>query len=226
MTRLAGAFGMWAPDLPGFGRTGMVRTPQALHDYADAMETWARHRDLGRAVVIGHSFGGMVAIDWAARHPARVAALGLLAPVAVPHGFRVPPAFARPLSGRLLLTLVSLPYIRERFFRHVVDDVVAVPAEERLGYAWSMRRCRALIGLRDFYAFPDLRGTLAAVRCPVRLGWGLRDRVLPVADADVLEDAMPGLQVVRWPCGHSVSTERPDDGDRFIREVAMAAPAS
>ncbi len=223
MARLAGAFAMWAPDLPGFGRTSLVRTPQQLYDYADAMEAWARHRDLGPAVLVGHSFGGMVAIDWAARYPDRVAALGILAPVAVPHGYRVPPAFARPGISRLLLTLVSLPYIRERFFRYVVSDVMAVPADERAAYAWSMRRCRALIGLHDFYAFPDLRSTLAAIRCPARLGWGLHDQVLPVADADVLEDAMPDLQVVRWPCGHSVLAERPDDGDSFIRQVALAA---
>lgn len=223
LTRLAGAFALWAPDLPGFGRSGLIRMPQLLPDYADTLEAWAEQRGLRRVVLVGHSFGGMVAIDWAARHPGRVAALGLLAPVAVPHAFRVPPSFARPMTGRLLLLLVSLPYIRERFFRYVVDDVAAVPLEERRGYARSMRRCRALLGLRDFYTFPDMRATLGAVRCPVRLGWGLRDRVLPVADADVVEDAVPGLRAVRWPCGHSVMAERPADGDRFIRDVVLAA---
>jgi pimeloyl-ACP methyl ester carboxylesterase len=218
-----GRHALLAPDLPGFGRSSLIRRPQRLPDYADALEAWAEAGALGRVAVVGHSFGGMVALDWAARYPGRVASLGLLAPAAVPHGFRVPASFAHPLLGRLLLALVSLPPVGAWFFRFVVDDLRAVPAADRRDYAWGIRRCRALVGLRDFYTFDDLAAVLRALRCPVRLGWGLHDRVLPPSDADVLERGKPDVTTVRWPCGHSVMAERPADSDRFVLDVAAAA---
>jgi pimeloyl-ACP methyl ester carboxylesterase len=166
LSRLAARrLALWAPDLPGFGRSGLVRRPQRLVDYADALDAWAEARGLDRIALVGHSFGGMVALDWAARHPRRVASLGLLAPAVVPHGFRVPPPFARPMLGRLLLAVVSLPPIGLRFFRYVVDDVSAIPAADRASYAWGIRRCRALLGLGNFYEFADLPA-VKAVRWP------------------------------------------------------------
>jgi len=224
LERLAGGGDLLlAPDLPGFGFSGLVRMPQRLEDYADALEAWAVSLGLPPAVLVGHSFGGMVATDWAARYPQRAAALGLLAPAIVPHGFGVPRPFGHPTLGRALLGLVSLPPVGRRFFRFVVDDVNSISREDAASWTWSVRRCRALLGLRDFYTLGDLGAVLGELRCPVRMGWGMRDQVLPVADADVIHAALPRMELVRWPCGHSVMAERPADSDRFIREVADLA---
>lgn len=66
------------PDRRGSGRSGMAvpaPLPLARH-VADALEVLDRS-GIERAVVVGHSFGGVVALELGARHPDRVA--GLLA---------------------------------------------------------------------------------------------------------------------------------------------------
>lgn len=79
MARLAGLFPAAShliPDLPGFGAEPMLAEGAGTQDYAD----WLAAR-LGEspAVIVGHSFGGRVAIRLAVRHPARVRALVLIA---------------------------------------------------------------------------------------------------------------------------------------------------
>lgn len=219
--RLRGERALWAPDLPGCGRSELLRRPQRAEDYADVLERWADAEGLGRITLVGHSFGGMVAVDWAARRPERIAALGLLAPAGVFHpGYVVPRAIANPLLGALLLRLLGWPPVGRRAFRYVVDRLDAVPPREQADFAWAVRHCRMLFGLRTFYAFDDLGARLRAVRCPTWIGWGQADRIVPPADAEVFRAGITGARLTWWPCGHSAVVERPGDVTAFVRTVA------
>src|SRR5664279_5109388 len=70
-------FGVLAPDLPGHGRSSgaplstiaeMADWTAALLDAAGAANAW----------LVGHSMGSLIALETAARHPAKVSALGLI----------------------------------------------------------------------------------------------------------------------------------------------------
>ena len=77
--RLAERHPVLACDMPGFGRsTASEIWPTAR--IAVAMERFMRLRGLGRAVLLGHSYGCHVAASVAAAHPERVSALILLSP--------------------------------------------------------------------------------------------------------------------------------------------------
>src|SRR5712691_864364 len=71
-------FGVLAPDLPGHGRSGgePLESIGAMADFTAALITAAGARNAG---IIGHSMGSLVALETAARHPHKVAALGLIA---------------------------------------------------------------------------------------------------------------------------------------------------
>ena len=63
-------------DMPGYGNS----QPLALLDFpllADALAQLLDAAGLARAVIVGHSLGGMIAMEFAARHPQRVTALVL-----------------------------------------------------------------------------------------------------------------------------------------------------
>ena len=79
MARLSGHLAMRAPDLPGHGATthdpAVPTQDEALADALRLLEGQAP------AHVIGHSFGGTVALRLAAEHPGRVASLTLFEPV-------------------------------------------------------------------------------------------------------------------------------------------------
>ena len=83
--RLAGHYRVVAVDRPGSGYS--VRTPGAsatLGAQADVLAALIDHLQLDRPVVVGHSMGGAVALALAQRHPERVAALALVAPLTHP----------------------------------------------------------------------------------------------------------------------------------------------
>ncbi|WP_211238238.1 alpha/beta fold hydrolase, partial [Deinococcus pimensis] len=82
---LAPHFRVWSYDPPSHGRSGDA-PPGGLRisRLTDHLAAWMREVGLTDAVVLGHSLGGEVAIDLAARSGELVSRLVLLAPTGVP----------------------------------------------------------------------------------------------------------------------------------------------
>ena len=74
---LAKAFDLVAYDQRGLGRTDKPDVPYAMADYADDAAALLDHLGWDAALVLGVSFGGMVAQELALRHPTRVTRLVL-----------------------------------------------------------------------------------------------------------------------------------------------------
>lgn len=134
-----------AVDYPGYGRSGGVPSEESLLAAAEAALDWAEAEHPGRPVVAcGWSLGAAVAVQLAARHPERIAALALLAPwtrlsdVAVDH-FPLPFLHGR-LAGHFdSLTVaprLSLPVLVVHGAR---DAIIAVEQGERLAGALGGR---------------------------------------------------------------------------------------
>src|SRR3977135_3156269 len=70
-------YGVLAPDLPGHGRSSGAALPSiaALADWTAALLDTA---GAARARLVGHSMGSLIALETAARHPAKVSALSLI----------------------------------------------------------------------------------------------------------------------------------------------------
>lgn len=68
-------------DAPGYGVSTPVE-PASPHaaDYADALRGWLDALGIERCVLVGHSLGAIIAGNFAAAHPPRVAGLALLSP--------------------------------------------------------------------------------------------------------------------------------------------------
>ncbi len=81
---LAERYRVTAFDRPGHGRSGRRRLEASIWKQAEALHEGAGRLGLARPVVVGHSFGGSVALAWALRHPEAIAGLVLLAPLAFP----------------------------------------------------------------------------------------------------------------------------------------------
>lgn len=70
--RLAPDYRVYAPDLPGFGRSGKPRAVLDVAGLADALAAWMGAAGLERAALLGNSFGCQIIVECAARHPERV----------------------------------------------------------------------------------------------------------------------------------------------------------
>jgi haloalkane dehalogenase len=67
-----------APDLVGMGQSGKPDIGYSFADHARYLEGWFDVLGLRDVVLVGHDWGGALAMDWAARHPDRVRGLVLM----------------------------------------------------------------------------------------------------------------------------------------------------
>ncbi|AKU93563.1 haloalkane dehalogenase [Labilithrix luteola] len=61
-----------APDLIGMGDSGKPEIGYRFEDHARYLDAWFAALDLREVVLVGYDWGGILALDWARRHPDRV----------------------------------------------------------------------------------------------------------------------------------------------------------
>lgn len=67
-----------APDLIGMGQSGKPDIAYCFADHAAYLDAWFDKLALDQLILIGHDWGGALAIDWATRHPERVRGIVLM----------------------------------------------------------------------------------------------------------------------------------------------------
>jgi haloalkane dehalogenase len=70
--QLSGRARCLAPDLIGMGSSGKPDIAYRYADHARYLDAWFAALDLHDVVLVGYDWGGVLALDWAARHPDRV----------------------------------------------------------------------------------------------------------------------------------------------------------
>ena len=228
---LAAHGAVWAPDLPGFGASLGVEPVGGSDALAEVLVEVLDAVGVERAVVMGVSMGGDVAMNLAIAHPDRVAALVLVAPggLVARFGGRFTQAAAwaaAQLPDRILLPLGNLA---NRFVRTalkaVVRDVGTLPAPAvdefaRLardprgakGYARYNQASLGRTGMRN-----DLSGRVHAITVPTLFFHASGDPLVPIAGSRAAASAMPDARLVEVPdTGHWAQLEA---HDRFLAEV-------
>jgi pimeloyl-ACP methyl ester carboxylesterase len=76
----AGARSVTALDLRGCGKSDCPESGYEIRDFADDVAGLCAHLEIAKPVIIGHSLGGMVAVEMAARYPSLPRALVLVDP--------------------------------------------------------------------------------------------------------------------------------------------------
>lgn len=216
-----------AMDLPGWGESDGLARVRSVSGLADAVAEAVRGLGYDAWHVVGHSLGGFLALDLAARHPGSTASVTLVSPsgpavvdaIRRPvHGGLAVPGFAgmllimRALAalgplGRRLVRAVDrwggMPPLTAPLFRSAVHpSVVAAFADEV--------RPAAFATAARFAAAYDL-STWSRVSCPVSWVRGERDVFAGRPDTAALRSLIADLSEVRLPdAGHFAHIERPD----------------
>jgi haloalkane dehalogenase len=73
-----------APDLIGMGRSGKPDVPYGFADHACYLDAWFDALGLDGVVLVGIDWGGALAFDWAARHPARTSGVAFMETIVRP----------------------------------------------------------------------------------------------------------------------------------------------
>jgi pimeloyl-ACP methyl ester carboxylesterase len=220
-------------DRPGFGHSD--RPHGRLWTAAEQAELLHRAlRQLGveRPVVVGHSWGAIVALAMATRHPADVAGLVLLSGYYFwtlrPDVLLVAPG-ATPVLGDILRYTVSpllgrlfMPLLKRGMF-----SPLPVPARFRAAYSDAMAlrpsqiRASSMDGALMIPGALDLRGRYPGLAMPVVIMAGQDDKVVFKRGAEKLRAKIPGsvLRIVEG-VGHMLHYAVPRQVVAAIRQVA------
>lgn len=167
-----------AVHLPGFGATAPPPQVWGSPEYAEHVA--AAVAGSGPFVVVGHSFGGRVAVRLAVAHPELVSSLVL---TGVPLVRATPPP--RP---RLTLRVAKRLHAAHLVPSSVVDRLRRSGGSEDYRAAEGVMR-----GVLVRAVTEDYHEDLARVRVPVHMVWGADDAAAPLVGArlaaDVLTDA-------------------------------------
>lgn len=166
-----------ALDLPGFGASPDPPEPWGSARYAE--EVAQVLPDMATpVVVVGHSFGGLVAVQLAAANPERVKALVL---VGVPRLTPTTSARRPPTAYRLTRTLRRL---------HLVSEARLEAARMKYGSADYRNAQGVMRQVLVTSLGESLYSQLAQLKCPVHLVWGDDDTAAPIAGAEAARDRL------------------------------------
>jgi pimeloyl-ACP methyl ester carboxylesterase len=212
---------VYAPDLPGFGRSERPGTADySIPMQVDAVRAFMQALGLGRARVAGISMGGWIVSRLAGEHPAMVERLVVVAAAGMrPERTEIPVEVLLPRDEdgvRRLVAAVRNHAPAPPSF--VARDILAHRLEEE----WIIRRALTSMGAgRDW-----LDGTLSRADMPVLIVWGHEDRLIPVRHAPRLQAEFPRATLeVLDGCGHVPMADCPQAFDRVVIPFLTASDA-
>ncbi|TPI38080.1 acetoin dehydrogenase dihydrolipoyllysine-residue acetyltransferase subunit [Mesorhizobium sp. B3-1-9] len=209
---------MLAVDLPGHGRSPTT-VPADLDAICAMVEQRMAAEGIDEATFIAHSFGAAVAARLASRGFVRINALLLISPAGlgpeIRHQFIKGFVAARQPSSILpwLHELVFDPgLISEAFVRSVVDQR---KDDELSGALAGLAERYFCDGTQTFSIRPDLE----RLRIPVRIIFGMQDRIIPFAHCHSLPGRV-GLHAFQQ-CGHMPYLEQPELTLSIVNEMLV-----
>jgi len=236
---------VFAPDLPGYGRTDKPRARYTVPYFARFVSRYMEDRGLRSAALVGASLGGRVALEVALEQPRRVRKLVLVNTL----------GFGRPKvqMAQMAYSLVTVPRVGEaamRFARNALGWVSPNVIRRVVGrFAGSTSDLEEtlddayLADLRDMYAengfqsaylstirslvraqallggHHDVTRRLGELKIPVELIWGADDPLFPLAHAERAQAMIKGsrLAVIKG-AGHTPQAERPQEFNRVLHD--------
>lgn len=224
MPALSEDFNVLAPDLIGHGESAKPMGDYSLGAFASGLRDLLAVLGIGKVNVVGHSFGGGVAMQLAYQHPELVDRLILIGSGGL----------GREVSWLLrVLTLPATEYVMPFIFPHFIrepGDALNRAVDERgwglphVGEMWRaysslcqaenrkafVRTLRAVIEPGGQTVNATDRLYLAAAM-PTLIVWGDRDEMIPIAHGEAAHEAIAHSRFeVFEGCGHFPHVEEPE----------------
>jgi pimeloyl-ACP methyl ester carboxylesterase len=223
-------FTVYAPDMPGFGRSDKPAALYGLPFYTDFVRKFLDALKIGQCAIAGMSMGGEVAAAFAAKYPDRVSRLVIVdakgfSPLM--KGLRTLPVLGSPLY---LFMFNSRDMLRRHiegmlYDKGILNEGLVNREWARLkdpSYRSALSRNAKYLSTAD-PGFPDM---LKAIKARTLIIWGKEDALVPLEDAYKFKDRIPRSEVlVLERCGHVPAIEKNEELNRalltFLAEIDL-----
>ena len=209
-------------DIRGHGKSSKPECCYTRLDFAYDIKLLLDALSIGRADVIGHSLGSIIAQTFAEYWPERTDRIVLVSSTGGrPPGSTAPPQFdfaaeirklkdpIDPDSPFMIAWWDSPTPVNPDFIRRQRQDSAAIPLK-----IWLAVLDEALPGATTY---TDLQSTLPRLKAPTLLIWGSKDPLMEEPVRKTLRDALPGAQVKIFEgLGHNPFWEDPAAVARVI----------
>ncbi len=230
-----------APDVKGIGRTRAADEDYDPQTLGDEISQLIRNLHVRKALLVGHDWGGAVALATAFRHPGRVSGVVMAAApyrhldlrhawhIALANLPVVPELAFRALPRPLVATALRLQTrTRGAVDQAAIDAATTAVTADPAGWLqyyrtlsrgaigeWLVRRARRSVALLRDPERPN------ALRVPATVVWGERDPVFPLRlGRGVARDLGVDLEVLPG-AGHHLQLEAPTHLARSIHRFAL-----
>jgi pimeloyl-ACP methyl ester carboxylesterase len=227
-------------ERPGSGHSTQAADTQAsIREQAHTLADFIAALGLETPLVMGHSFGGAVALSLALDYPQAVGGLALVAPLTRPE-IRIPKIF-KPLAirssllRRLFAHTLAVP-LSMACSNTMLDNIFGpehAPADYAVkgGQYLSLRPKSFYTSSTDLTAanddLPRMVARYKQLKLPVGVLYGSDDRVLdPKVHGLSLGELIEDLELQLVPGGHMLPVTQPATTAAFVRRMASRIPRS
>lgn len=188
---------VFTPDLPGFGLTPVPTSPWTVDDYTRWVNDFSEKQNISQFFLLGHSFGGRIAIKYAVKYPQKIQGLILLGAA----GIKQKEPFISKITP-LLKVFSFLPgyqFLRKIFYKYILGKT------DYLELRGVMRETFKKI-LEE-----NLTPYLPQIKAPSLILWGKKDKITPITDAYLMKEKIKNSKLeISENIGHSPHLKDPE----------------
>lgn len=225
------------PDLPGFGRSDEPKANWKLDDYVKFVdkfiETATRKKGFeliknilknfdpkkavyiqkkDKIILIGHSFGGRIAIKYAIKHPEKIERLILTGAAGIKHPLDIKQKifFATAKIGKKIFLLPALSKLNG-----YAKKILYKAAKEKDYHAASPRMKEIMKNAIG----EDLTPVLSDIKIPTLILWGRDDHSTPLSDGNIMSEKIENSEmIIIDDANHSLPYQKPEEFAKAVVE--------
>jgi pimeloyl-ACP methyl ester carboxylesterase len=192
-------------------------------DYAHCLAGFLDTIGIGRAHVVGLSWGGILGQEFYRLYPERLGSLVLADTYAGWKGSLPEPVWTERLAGCLAAAAGPPGAVVAKFLPGMFSDRVPEVVRKDLSAIISEFHPVGFRLMSLSSAEMDTRDLLPSIRVPTLLLWGEQDRRSPIHVAEQFHAAIPGAELAIIPAaGHLINMEQPEAFNLHVCRFCMA----
>lgn len=203
-------FQVYAPDMPGFGRTPPAPGKQCIATHVEYLGHFLDALGYEKVILLGQSLGGWIATRYTAEHPERVRRLYLLN------------------SAGLMREGIYVPYTPDRetarkYFRHITGYQGPLPSFLLDAFVQISQAPAYKDFIANYDPAEEVDDILPSISVPTTIIWGTGDRIFPLTCAYDFQKGIPNSRLVFAPgVSHNTQVGAAGMVARIMREDASS----